>query len=53
MELKQWFSTHPNNGMSLSLKAPESELKVILLDKEITPIFTTIDTDVPDEAKRL
>ena len=55
LELKQWFSTSPNNGMSLSLKAPEHELKVILLDKEGTNqyLLRLIDTDAPSESKRL
>lgn len=55
LELAQWLSTNPNNGMSLNLKAPEHELKVVLLEKEDDDEFLLrlIDTDVPNESKRL
>ena len=55
IELRQWFSTAPDNGMSLNLKAPEHELKVILLDKEGANqyLMRLIDTDAPNESKRL
>jgi len=55
LELMKWLSTSPNNGMSLNLKAPEHELKVILLDKEGTDqyLLRLIDTDLPNESKRL
>jgi len=41
--------------MSLNLKAPEHELKVVLLEKEDDDEFLLrlIDTDVPNESKRL
>ncbi len=54
-ELAQWLSTKPNNGMSLNLKAPEHELKVILLEQEGTNdyLMRLIDTDLPSESKRL
>lgn len=55
IELTQWLSTAPSNGMSLHLKAPEHELKVVLLEKEGDDeyLLRLIDNDLPNESKRL
>jgi len=55
IELNQWLSTSPTNGMSLNLKAPEHELKVILLDGDSSDeyLLRLINTDSPNESKIL